>query len=76
MSDDYYDGVPTGYYVRETLDGEELVMTASERLARALCHAEWDEINRDAWNTCINEKGREHYRMLARVAMSELGVSA
>ena len=23
----YYDGIPQGYYVRETLDGEELVRT-------------------------------------------------
>jgi hypothetical protein len=51
----------------------ELVVTVQESLARALCRAEWDHLGEpNAWNDHINDRGREHYRKLARVAMTEL----
>ena len=67
-------GVPTGYYLRGTPDGDELVMTQQESLARELCaNDDWEHVSPiEAWNTCINSRGRDHYRKLARIAIAHL----
>jgi hypothetical protein len=49
-------------------------LTDAERLARALCLADWNG-DRQAWGVHINNKGRDHYRKLAAVAMAELGLT-